>query len=431
MTGPYTPGSWRARFRWPARVAYFLLLLFATLSPFHLDPDRAHVTERLERALHPLIAGSDVVDAARNILLFAGWGVIWALTAAGSGRRTILRSTGTGICISLLVESAQLFSSNRNSSLMDVTTNTIGSLGGALALLMLIAFARERRGVQSLFGIPALVFAGSYVTAVFLEAVVPLFWHDTLPGGYGWPLARFAVSSAAFRWSSVLSSTVSDFPLFLPAGALAVAALTEFGLTSDAALRRVVPGGVALALVAELVHGLLGMEMLLGAFLLRGFAIAVGAWLATRALPRIGSAPPGPERARRLFLLYGAVLAAWAWRPFLPDWSLRAIRYKLSRPWYIPLASSEYQLDLYSVVLVCAPFFLYLPLGALLAAWPIRRHGPLAGPWPGVLLALFLETAQLVVRERQPDITDFLVAASGAIIGWAIIRRAGYEGHGG
>jgi VanZ family protein len=220
--------------------------------------------------------------------------------------------------------------------------------------------------------------------------------------------------------------TLSDIPLFFPAGVLAIAAAMEFGHDPRAAFRRVAPAGIALALGAEIMHGLLGMEMLAGSALLRSAAIIAGAWWAARRLPRPGDAPPGPARARRFLLGYALVLAAWAWRPFLPDRSLHAIHAKLLRPWYIPLASSEYQLDLFSVVLICAPFFLYLPLGALLAAWPLRRRGLLAGPVPGVLLALFLETMQLVVRERQPDVTDFLVAASGAIIGWAIVRRAGY-----
>jgi glycopeptide antibiotics resistance protein len=428
VTGPYTPGSWRARFRWPARLAYLLVLLFATLQPFYPDTTTANIVARIERALHPELGGADVVDAARNLLLFGGWGVIWALTAAGGVRRTTLRATGTGFCISVFVETLQLFSWNRNSSLLDVTTNTLGALGGSLALIMLIAFTRERREGKTLLGVPALGFAGSYLVAVTLEALVPLFWHQTLPGAYGWPLERFRVSLDAFHWSSLLSATVSDIPIFLPAGALAVAAATEAGLDPRTAFRRVAPVGLALIVAIEILHGFLGMEMLAGSALLRSAALLSGAWLAARALPRIIGTPAGPERARRCLIAYALLLAAWAWRPFLPDFSAASIGYKLARPWYIPLASSEYQFDLFSVVLICAPFFLYLPLGALLAAWPLRRPGLLSGPVPGVLLALSLEVMQLVVRERQPDVTDFLVAASGAIIGWAIVRRAGYEG---
>ena len=112
--------------------------------------------------------------------------------------------------------------------------------------------------------------------------------------------------------------------------------------------------------------------------------------------PKGNDFPPGPQ------------VPGWQWEGILPELTRRAVKYiedSARKP---------------------APFFLYLPMGALLAAWPCRRRGLLAGPAPAVVLALVLEAMQLVVRDRQPDITDFLVAGSGAIIGWAIIRRAGY-----
>jgi hypothetical protein len=274
------------------------------------------------------------------------------------------------------------------------------------------------------------VFAGSYATAVWLEAVLPLFWHDPVPGAYGWPLTRFAASAAAFHWTSVLSSTISDFPIFLPAGAFAVAAMTEHGLPRSIAFRRTALAGIALAFLAELLHGLLGIPMLAGSFLLHASAVTAGAWAATRTLPRRSTAPAGAKRARALTLGYALVLCAWAWRPFLPELGAAAIQAKLALPWYIPLAALEWQVGLLSVVGICAPFFLFLPLGALLAAWPCRRRGLRSGPVPAVLLAVALEVSQLIIRGRQPDITDFLVEASGAIIGWAIIRRAGYPVYG-
>jgi VanZ family protein len=96
----------------------------------------------------------------------------------------------------------------------------------------------------------------------------------------------------------------------------------------------------------------------------------------------------------------------------------------------MPLASLGMRMDFYSVVDVCSPFFLYLPFGALLAVWPLRRHGPLRGPLPGVYLAMLLEALQLLVTGRLPDITDALVQASAVLVGWAIMRRTGYPKRG-
>jgi VanZ family protein len=85
------------------------------------------------------------------------------------------------------------------------------------------------------------------------------------------------------------------------------------------------------------------------------------------------------------------------------------------------------RVDVFSVVDVAAPFFLYFPLGALLAVWPFRSRGWLGGLWPAVWLALATEASQLVIAERLVDITDPLVQIAGALIGWTVIRRAGYS----
>jgi VanZ family protein len=424
------PQGWWDRYRRPARAAYLAILLLATLTPFEGDPAPERVAARLRRAMSPSIGGRDVVDGARNEVLFAGWGVVWTITAAGRVRQIAAAATLTGLGVSALVETAQLFSSNRNTSLLDVATNTTGALGGAVVLLTLVAMAGRRRGARSFVGIPALLFAGSYAIAAWLEAVVPLFRQEPVPGAHGWPLTRFAASAAAFRWSSVIELNWSDLLIFPAAGMLAVAALVEHGLPYGTAFRRVALGGAGLSLLAELLHGFLGQPMLVGAVLLHSAAVALGAWVAARGLPGLSVALRGQMRPQGLFVTYGIVLGLWALRPYLPDIYPADIQAKLAQPWYVPLAALGGRMDFFSVVDVCTPFFLYLPLGGLLAVWPWRKHGKLAGPLPALWLALILETSQVFVIDRSLDITDVLIQASGALIGWAIVRRAGYPVYG-
>jgi hypothetical protein len=276
---------------------------------------------------------------------------------------------------------------------------------------------------------PALFFGASYGTAVWLEAVIPLFRHDSLVVAGG-PAARLAAALSAFRPESVLDLPWTDLPLFIPAGALAVAALAEHRLPYQVARTRVILGGIVLAGVAELLHGPVGQPITAGSTLLHALAVAIGAWAAARWLPRLTVALRGADRPRALIIVYAIVLACWAWRPFLPEDQLGAITAKLTGDWWIPLSALGGQRDFFSVVDVCAPFFLYLPLGGLLAVWPWRRHGALSGPWPGVWLALGLESSQLVVLGRFLDVTDFMVTASGVLVGWAIFRRAGYRIYG-
>src|SRR5262245_44782509 len=102
---PITPPikTWVDRARLPARLAYVLVLLIATLTPFTYDPDPSQIGYRLARAFQPYISGMDVIDGARNVVLFAGWGVVWALTTAGNVSRAVLRATVTGAIISISV----------------------------------------------------------------------------------------------------------------------------------------------------------------------------------------------------------------------------------------------------------------------------------------------------------------------------------------
>jgi hypothetical protein len=274
------------------------------------------------------------------------------------------------------------------------------------------------------------LFAGCYATAAWLEAFVPLFRQSQVLGAVGGPFHRLAVTLGAIDWSSLTAVSWTDLPLFLPAGALVVAAVTEHGMDYAPAARRTTVAAGLLAIFAELLHGALGQPIVIGAVLLHTGAVAAGARIAARTLPRLTVALRGAARPRALYAAYLAVLTAWSWRPFLPEVRLDPILTKFSGPWYVPLAALGERMDFFSVVDVCAPCLMYLPLGALLAVWPWRKQGLLRGPMPGVWLALGLEMGQTVVLGRLPDITDVMIHAGGVLVGWAIMRRAAYPIHG-
>ena len=418
------------RARWPARVFYVGILLIATLWPFTPDTTQALVMERLARALSPSVAGRDAIDGARNLVLFGGWGLVWAVTGRGNLRRLLRNATLTGMCISVAVEAAQLFSRDRHASLLDVLSNTAGAFGGALALVVLALAVRARRDTKSYLGLPALTFAGGYATACMLEAFIPLFRQDTVLGAVGGPLNRLSVSLRAFELSSLLDPPVIDLFLFAPAGFFAVAALFELGVDQRRAAWRTAVAGAVLAAVIEVAHGAIGLPISLGSIVTHGFAVALGAWIATRILPVVARHLSGAPRVRTFMWMYAILMAWWAMRPFVPEFDTGAIAAKFAKRWWLPLGSLSSRVDFFSVVDVCSPFFLYLPLGALLAVWPLRRHGPLRGPLPAVYLAVALELSQFIVEGRMVDITDALVQASAALVGWSIIRRTGYPERG-
>lgn len=417
------------RARIPARLAFVGLILLATLSSLQLESDAGQAGERLARAFHPSISASDAIDGLRNLALFAGWGVVWMATcAAGQTRRHLFQALATGAAISLAVESAQLFSPIRNASLLDVFTNTVGTAIGALAFVFLVQAATRLRGRQSFVGIPARAIAGPYGVACFVEAAVPLFRQEEVYAAAGGPFARMAAVAATFTVRSLWELPVEDFFLFLPAGLLAVAALVEVGASYADARRRTILVGSGLAVLAELLHGPNGQPIVLGAIVVHAGAVAVGALLGARLLPEFSRLLRGPARPRLVLSLLAGLAALWALRPWVPEWMPLAER--LSPDWWVPLAALGGRMELFSVADVVGPFFLYFPLGALLAVWPWRRRGPMAHLWPVVWIALATEALQLFVQGRFVDVTDPLIQISGAVIGWTIVRRAGYRPYG-
>jgi VanZ family protein len=415
--------------RLPARAAFFGLLLLATLSTFEFDPDPARVAARLARALDPDIGARDAIDALRNLALFAGWGVVWMATAkAGRTTRQLLLALVSGAAISVAVETLQLLSAVRNASLLDVLSNTAGTALGALGFVFLVRLAAGLRSRRTFLGIPGLTLAGSYGIACFLEAIVPLFRQDEVFGVAGRPIDRLHVVLASFQWRSLLDLPLEDLVLFLPAGVFAVAAFSEAGVDYPAARRRTIAIGSTLAVLAELLHGPNGQPIIAGAVVVHASAVALGAWLAARYLPVFSQGLRGAARPRAVLRSLGVLIALWALRPWVPE--LLPPTERLSADWWVPLAALGGSMNLFSVVDVVAPFCLYFPLGALLAVWPWRHRGWLADLWPAAWLAFGTEALQLFVQGRFVDVTDPLVQLSGAVIGWTVIRRAGYRPYG-
>jgi hypothetical protein len=69
----------------------------------------------------------------------------------------------------------------------------------------------------------------------------------------------------------------------------------------------------------------------------------------------------------------------------------------------------------------------FFPLGALLAVWPLRRHGRLRGLAPAIYLAVVLEAGKIPIADRFLDVTHVLIQGAGAAIGFLLVRRLGYK----
>ena len=404
--------------------------MLATLTDLHLSGDLGAAGQRLARAFDPSLGWRDVIDGLRNVALFAGLGAVWVVTSlTGRVRREVVVATLVGCGLSAVVEGVQVFSPVRTASIVDLSTNTFGAfLGAAVTALLIFEFQRAR-GERSYLGVPASLLAAAYGAAVLVEALVPLFQSEPLPGVEGGPLAslRFALGASSF---SMGPEQAFDLPLFAPAGFLAVMALAERGREAGRVWARVAWAGAVLAFAAELAHGPIRLPIRWGAALLHAVALAAGAWAAGRWLGPLSRALRGPARARTATVALAALLVLWGWRPLLPETDLGLIAAQLRPEHLIPLAALAGEQDVFSALHVAQQFLLYLPLGALLAVWPLRLSGRWAHLWPALWLAAAVEVGHVVLANRFFDVTNALLACAGLAMGWVAVRRSGFRPYG-
>ena len=414
-----------------ARTAYVAIVLLGTLTNLHASSDPHAVHARLLRALSPSFTWRDAIDGLRNVVLFAGLGAVWVMTSlTGHLRREVGRAGLVSLLLSTTVEALQLFSPIRNASIIDVTTNTLGGLAGAVATLVLLAAVQRSRRDKSYLGIPMLLVAGPYALAALCEALAPLFHSAPLPAMRGGPLSRLQLALDAalpLAWSEI---PMLDVALFGAAGFLLVALVRERG---DGRPREWLVAGAAGALIvsaAHAMHGAFGLAVRWEALVTDAVSLVLGAWAASRWLAPITRTYRGAARARVAIVAYVALLGLWGWRPLLPKTELSAIADQLNTVAFTPLESLAQRVDVFSALHVVQQFLLYVPLGALLAVWPLRSSGRLAHLWAGVWLAAVIEAGHIVVASRTFDVTNFLLALAGLAIGWVGVRRCGYRPYG-
>jgi glycopeptide antibiotics resistance protein len=412
------------------RLAYVAVIILATMAEPGTSTGTG-VSQRLERALATEVTGRDVVDAVRNVLLFAGWGAVWiASSPLGPAKPMLARATLTGAALSGAVETIQLLSPTRVASILDLITNTAGAFVGALGVAVLILVARAGLGRRSYLGMPAVLLAFGYICATFLEAFSPFFRQERLDGAWGSPVARLGAAFAQFEWSSIAAIPWLDLLLFAPAGILGVAALVELGMPRGAAGLRALIATSALYGMAELARGAAGYPILLGPLFAHVTGAALGVWMAARWLPAFSRRLRGRTRPAAVFGVYLALVALWILRPLVPEVDFATMTDKLTLARFIPLMAYRERMDVFTAADVAIPAFLLMPAGALLAVWPLRLRGWLSGVMPAILAATALEVGQIVVVGRLFDVTDILVAGAAAMLGWIVLRRAGYMPHG-
>jgi len=416
------------RFGLISRAAYIGLILIATLTALHLDSSFEDASSRLWRAVHPRLKARDVVDAVRNVALFAGLGVLWVSTAARASLRDVVRVTLFGATISFAVETVQLFSPTRTSSLIDVATNTFGALAGAMLMWVTIRLVKARPTRTRLLGVPFGAIAVPYLGAVLCEVFTPLLRQEHVPDILG---SRLVVALSTIPPFSAERIPWLDAVLLFPAGAFLTAFILEEVDRRTISFAQLASTLIGSALIAatELAHGV-------GGGLIRPEAVAVhivAFVLGALAGPRlIGGFLRLGDARRRLGVLvsaYSLLLIAWTWRPFRPRLDTAWVSAQFGETHLVPLAALANQVSLFSVGHLGNIFLLFVPLGVILVARASRdvRAENSSMSWElayGLALPWVLELGHLVLADRTFDVTNSIVEMAGMCIGWSLTVRS-------
>jgi glycopeptide antibiotics resistance protein len=413
------------------RAAYIVIILIATLTGLRFSPSQTDALMRLQRAFAPAETWRAAVDALRNLVLFAGLGAVWVATSLD--RRTsrdVKQVAVISFVLSTIIEGVQTFSPARTASIIDVVMNTLGGIAGAVAAAKLVSTVGGARKERSYIGVPALLIAGPYALAVACEALTPLFNSAELPAFQGDPARRLLASLSASFPLDYRQIPISDIPLYAAAGFLLVAYFRESRGASRTSWWTVSAVAAVVVLVLHVLHGAFGLPIRWEAILTDVMSIFAGAWLADRSLGHLTQRYRGATRARGVIVSYAILLMIWGWRPLLPKASWEEMAAQVTVNAFLPLEGIGGRVDVFSAAHVLQQFFLYVPLGALLGVWPLRRRGPWSNLLPAFWLALVIEAGHIVVEDRTFDLTNALLVWSGLAMGWICVRQTGYRPYG-
>ena len=271
-----------ARFLW---IFWALFILYGSTAPFQFVGDRTFVMTKLtDVALNPLSRGV-IDDAVANVLLFVPFGCFLAMALAP--RRMSARlwlATGLAALFSATVETLQLFTVDRLSSIDDVMANTLGALAGALVARRVLDLCGRWTGRLTTSGAnapalyPAMIagvlicvaawqpfdFTGDVtgVNSVFvhkMRAIESDPWQMSVPTGVGPQFLRFALFTLLVSWTLGQLGLRASGTIAAVAGGFAGLALTASQFVVDsrmpglAAASASVAGAIAGALLSRIV----------------------------------------------------------------------------------------------------------------------------------------------------------------------------------
>jgi VanZ family protein len=390
-----------------ALLGYLVLIVYGSLYPF--SAWRAPTAPLFDFLTPAWPKYFSITDVAVNVVVYIPLG----LMLAGLMRRSmgavaaVVSATLLGGTLSLTMETLQMFLPGRVSSVLDLETNTLGTLIGALSAWALRAQSPIGRRISSWrsewFLSGALVDAGLAILLLCLLAeLAPLI--PSLQGAH-------LYMSVMPLWKMVLDSahiSVTDAVLY---------GLKVFGLGMFVSLLVVQTRGPTAPFIAFITLAMI--VKLLGAALLSGMPFyawrvssraALGLSLGISAFWLAAKAP----RAIRAVLALSSLLTVFVWQELAPGLGSASHAFN-----WIPFLGQMYGLT--GILDIVSSPALFLAIGTI-TNLITPRYLRAAVAWGGGILTLglafALEGAQEAIPGRTADITDVLLFTSGWIVPW-------------
>ena len=381
-------------------------IVYVTTLPFNFVPSASEAREKFAAMPRdPFVSAGyrrpSITDMTQNVILFIPFGMLtMAMWRRGAGAGVVVSTAADAVLITG-VETLQLFTVDRTSSLNDVVTNTSGALVGALLATGVAQAARRHVAIPMpepllVAAYPALLWGGLLAIAAWQP-----FDADMGVREIGSKVREFIGDP----WQAgVVAEEGVDSVRYALFGAAAVAWCRAAGLARP--LVSAAAAGIALGCALELSQIFVDSRMP-G---VKDMTVAAAATVAGVALGRRG----GPLSRRGAWLLAAAAAAAAAlmlWSPYVRATEPAAFN-------WLPFAALQRRSIDQAVAHAIELTLAFIPLGFAIASLRVRQAW-LAALAAGGAVALLLEYAQGLVAGRYPDVTDVIFMAIGAAAGAA------------
>jgi VanZ family protein len=424
--------KYRAQWHWQQHLALIFLglwglfIVYGTMLPFDFSASRELIQWRLQRlAARPLRGlGTSWNDVFSNVLFFVPWGfllAVWRVSRKSSGLNTMTLALLSGACLSGCVEVMQLFAPQRSTSVIDLLTNTFGSVVGAMAGWLVvrgiwpIASVRIR---QLLLSRPLTTCALAAAAGLLIAGLSPSYDNGGMSGiGDAFRKARlmpFGPSSSGVRPADKAGLWGAELLVWMLAGGLIALAARESGHLRKRAVAIAIALSTGLGFGIEVMQlAIPGRDVDLTSVLLAAVGSALGSLLVAR------------RDALEARQWVAPALGIWALSVLLSAWNPLNFTWPAGFVWQpemiVPFWSYFDSRALADLTDVIGQATAFLPLGALLAARSWRQSF-----WLVVVIGfsygMLLECGQVFLPTRSPDVSDALSAAAGAGVGLAVWR---------